>query len=117
MPVRLIATPLLRGDLDSARAGRRAASFSRDTAELDEVPAVARGAIESVLGKTVPMPFFAALFWFCACWGRQAVLAYRLINTLDAMWGYKNERYLRFRLGWRHAPTMSSISSRRNSPR
>jgi adenosylcobinamide-phosphate synthase len=40
---------------------------------------------------------FGALFWFLLAGGAGA-LAFRLANTLDAMWGYKNARFLHY--GW-----------------
>lgn len=54
---------------------------------------------------------FGALFWFVLFGGAGAVI-FRLSNTLDAMWGYKTERFLHF--GWpRRASTMCSTTYRR----
>ena len=97
---RRIRNPLSAGDLPSAR---RALSMivSRDTADLSESEIV-RGGIES-LGENLIDAVTSAFFWiavgYCVCGlpGAAACGVFlRCVNTLDACWGYKDERYLRF---------------------
>jgi adenosylcobinamide-phosphate synthase len=88
---RPVAEALRAGNEAEAR-GRVSLMVSRDSAALD----VAGAATESVL-ENGNDGVFGALFWFAIAGAPGAVL-YRLANTLDAMWGYRNDRYLHY--GW-----------------
>jgi adenosylcobinamide-phosphate synthase len=91
---RAIAAPLAAGDLPGARQAV-GMIVSRDTSGLD-AEGVATAAVESVL-ENGNDAVFGALFWFFLLGGAGAVL-FRLANTLDAMWGYRDARRVHF--GW-----------------
>ena len=92
--IRPIADALAAHQLDQART-LTARIVSRDTATLDET-GIARAAVESAL-ENGNDAVFGALFWFMLL-GAPGVVLYRLANTLDAMWGYRNVRFNYF--GW-----------------
>ncbi|MBF6177375.1 cobalamin biosynthesis protein [Nocardia otitidiscaviarum] len=72
----------------------------RDPALLD-ADGLARAALESIAENTSDATV-APLFWGAVA-GIPGLLAYRAINTLDAMIGYRNQRYRNF--GWAAART------------
>ena len=63
---------------------------SRNTQHLDE-PDISRAISESVL-ENGHDAVIASLFWYLVG-GAPLVVIHRLVNTLDAMWGYKNQRF------------------------
>ena len=82
------------GDLAAARA-ELPSLVGRDPSELD-ASGVAAAVIESVAENSVDA-VIAPAFW-AAVAGAPGAVAYRAINTMDAMVGRRNERYGNF--GW-----------------
>ncbi len=91
---REVSKALKKSDITLARK-KIAMIVSRDTSSSDE-KAINSATIESVL-ENGSDAIFAAIFWFVVL-GAPGVILYRLANTLDAMWGYKTERFTYF--GW-----------------
>jgi len=89
-----MARALHAGDLDGARA-RLPHLCGRDPAALDLV-GVAGASVESIAENTSDA-VVAPLLWGAVA-GAPGLLAYRAVNTLDAMVGYRSPRYLHF--GW-----------------
>lgn len=90
--VQWIEQALLHNKLEIARE-KLGWIVSRDTSELNETQ-ISKAGIESLL-ENGSDAIFAPLFWLLVG-GVPAVVLYRLSNTLDAMWGYRNERYEQF---------------------
>ncbi|MBI5751358.1 MAG: cobalamin biosynthesis protein [Hydrogenophilales bacterium] len=91
---RAVHSALDANDLAAARAAV-GMIVSRDTYAMQNTDA-ARAAVESVL-ENGNDAVFGAVFWFVVA-GPAGAVAYRLANTLDAMWGYRTPRYYFF--GW-----------------
>ncbi len=89
--VAAVQTGLVR----STEAGRLAVGHivGRDTTDLDP-PAIARAAIESA-AENFSDGVVAPLFWF-ALFGLPGMAAYKAVNTLDSMIGYRTARHLYF---------------------
>jgi adenosylcobinamide-phosphate synthase len=89
-----IFQPLQQNDLATAR---HFTGFivSRDTQDMSEQD-MTRATVESVL-ENGHDAVLASLFYFLLG-GAPLVILHRLVNTLDAMWGYKTPRFLHF--GW-----------------
>ncbi|MFI6521343.1 cobalamin biosynthesis protein [Spirillospora sp. NPDC050679] len=94
---RAMARFLEAEDLEAAR-GRLSHLCARDPAGLD-ADALARATTESVAENTSDAAI-APLVWGAVA-GVPGLLAYRAVNTLDAMVGYRSPRYENF--GWASA--------------
>ncbi|WP_300505655.1 adenosylcobinamide-phosphate synthase CbiB [uncultured Duncaniella sp.] len=79
----------------SIEAGRRqvARIVGRDTAQLSE-DEIRTAALET-LSENLSDGVVAPLFWF-ALLGVPGMVAYKMVNTLDSMIGYRNKRYKDF---------------------
>jgi adenosylcobinamide-phosphate synthase len=88
----LVARALAKGDLVEARTCL-SRIVGRDTANLSEEE-IWRGTVETVAENTSDGVIAPLLFLMLG--GPVLGLAYKAVNTLDSMVGYKNDRYLLF---------------------
>lgn len=79
----------------STEEGRRQVSriVGRDTTHLS--PQEIRTAALETLSENLSDGVIAPMFWFALA-GLPGMMAYKMVNTLDSMIGYKNERYREF---------------------
>ena len=89
--VRMVFEALQQG-LDEGRK-QVARIVGRDTQSLSRQE-VATASLET-LAENLSDGVVAPLFWFCLL-GLPGMLAYKMVNTLDSMIGYRNERYKDF---------------------
>jgi adenosylcobinamide-phosphate synthase len=84
--------PLVSGDIPQARLAI-SMIVSRETQQMNTLE-ICKATIETTLENGADA-IFSAIFWFIIA-GPVGVIFYRLSNTLDAMWGYKNTHFLHF---------------------
>lgn len=89
---RAVIKPLTQGDLAASRTAL-GMIVGRDTHNLDEAE-ITRGAVETVAENTVDG--ITAPLFFALIGGAPLALAYKAVNTLDSMVGYRNQRYADF---------------------
>lgn len=92
-----VVKALEAGDIGKARK-ELSGIVGRDTKDLDEREII-RACIETVAENTVDGIISPLVYAFLG--GPALAMAYKAVNTLDSMVGYKNERYLYF--GWASA--------------
>ncbi len=81
---------LLTGDIEKSRK-QLSYIVGRDTTNLSQIEII-RATVETVAENTVDGIVSPMLFGFL--FGAPGAMAYKAINTLDSMVGYKNEKYL-----------------------
>ncbi|GAA6136042.1 adenosylcobinamide-phosphate synthase CbiB [Oceaniserpentilla sp. 4NH20-0058] len=84
-----VAKPLIQNNILDAREQLKMI-VSRDTQHLNESQ-ISTATVETITENTHD-GVIGPIFWFLI-FGVAGVLVFRLANTLDAMWGYKNIRY------------------------
>lgn len=89
-----VKAPLERGELEEAR-GQLAKIVGRDTEHLSP-PELVRGTVETVAENTVDG--ITAPLFYAFLGGAPLAMAYKAVNTLDSMLGYRDDRYRQ--LGW-----------------
>lgn len=83
---------LLKNDIDGARK-QLSYIVGRDTASLDKdgiIRAVVETIAENMADGVIAPLFYAGIF------GAPLAFAYKAVNTLDSMFGYKNDKYIKF---------------------
>jgi adenosylcobinamide-phosphate synthase len=89
-----VYAPLMKGDLAKARANLQMI-VGRDTGSLP-YEEIVRAAVETVAENTSDGVIAPLFYGFIG--GAPLAMAYKAVNTLDSMVGYKNDKYLDF--GW-----------------
>lgn len=87
-----IYDPLEEGNIDEART-KVNYIVSRDAQRMNETD-ITRATVETIAENTMD-GVVSPIFWFFVG-GLPLLMVYRMVNTLDAMIGYKNDRYLYF---------------------
>jgi len=89
-----VIAALRMGDLNRARilVGYLVGRDTKDLSQEEVTRAVFETVAENMSDAIVAPLFFLAIF------GVPGMVAYKAVNTMDSMVGYKNERYIR--LGW-----------------
>ncbi len=104
---------LARGKVDQARQ-QVAMIVGRDV-EQYQAADIARATVETVAENVVDGVLSPLLF--AAIGGAPLAMAYKMVNTLDSMVGYKNPRYLRFgRAAARIDDTANFLPARLSAP-
>ncbi|MFR9603125.1 MAG: adenosylcobinamide-phosphate synthase CbiB [Rikenellaceae bacterium] len=83
---------LRHGDVEGARR-QLSMIVGRDTSQLS--PAQIRAAVIETLAENLSDGTIAPLFFF-VLGGAPLMMCYKMVNTLDSMVGYKNDKYLQF---------------------
>ena len=89
---RKVIKHLLKNDIEGARK-QLSYIVGRDTQSLDEkgiVRAVVETIAENMSDGVIAPIFYAGIF------GAPLAMAYKAVNTMDSMFGYKNDKYMEF---------------------